>query len=176
MRRFAKFPLYMGFSVLVVAVLYVSTQIGQQNAINKPSKASNTGANLSLLLTPPDLITVSMTSDKEVVGIDVVVRYEKEKVTILPSTLNGITPFIASGGVVDENSETFSFSAYNPNNSGVKSGMISKFNVRPNNPDQDLTSDLQFEVGEGQTAAIEPTGKINILNQSTGVNINIPHQ
>lgn len=169
MNKFAKLPLYLGLFVFVVAVLFSAIKVGERgNLTNQRSRATTSGASLSLKFTPPDLVSVVLNSEKEVAGVDVVVKFNKEKVAILPSTLRGSTAFSTTGGKVDSTNGTFAFTALAK--TAVSSGIISSFNIQATKGNQ-LLGEINFVGGEGGSAVIDKATSANILTTTTGVNL-----
>lgn len=169
MQRFAKLPLYLGLFVFVVAVLFSAIKVGERgNLTSQRSKATTSGANLSLKYTHPHLISVILNSDKEVAGVDVVLKFNKEQVVILPSTLSGSNSFSTTGGKVDEKSGTFTFSALAKTK--VTSGIIASFNIKGARGGQ-VVGEINFLEGPDGSAVIESATKENILTSASGVNL-----
>lgn len=172
MNKFVKLPLYLGLFVFVVAVLFSAIKVGERgNLTNQRSKASTNGASLSLKYTPPDLISVVLNSDKEVAGVDVVVKFNKEKVIVLPSTLRGSAAFSTTGGKVDSANGTFSFTALAK--TAATLGIISSFNIQATKGNQ-LVGEINFVGGNDGSAVIDKATSANILTTTTGVNLNSP--
>lgn len=169
MKSFAKLPLYMGLAVLVFSVLISVAKVGSQQAMtSQKTKASTGGAGLSMQFTPPNLVSVLLTSDKEVAGADVTVKFNGSEVTILPSSLSGGLAFVTSGGNVDAGTNTFTFSAI-AKKTPVSNGIVATFSVVPIAGKASANADLQF-TGEGTTTdIIDKISKQNILGNTQGV-------
>lgn len=126
-----RLPLYMGLAVFVISVLFSVVKLGEQVSTSSNSvKATSATANLSLSFVSPNKISLMLTADKPVAGIDAVISFDKNKITVLPSTLKGSNVFTTSGGVVDNNEGNLSFAAI-ASKSGVNSGIVATFNISP---------------------------------------------
>lgn len=170
MKSAIKLPLYLGLAVFVVAVIVSVVKVGnQQTFTNLGSRANVTGASLILKYTTPNLVSVVITSDKEVSGTDVTVKFNNDKIAVLPSSLTPGVDFVTSGGNVEAVANTFTFSALSKNQS-VKSGIVATFTVVPKEA-QTANADLQF-VGNA-TTVIDKTTQQNILTQTQGVKFTV---
>lgn len=171
MKAFSKIPLYLGLSVLVISILFSVAKLGNKNSIaDLKSKAATDGASLSLSFSSPDIVSVALTSDKEVAGVDAVITFNKDAITILPSTLAAGKSFVTSGGEVNEESSTFSFSALAQ--AAVTSGIVATFHVQAKGTES-VAANLQFAGGAEKTAVIEKATGGNILSQSTGTTFTV---
>ncbi|MCL4339339.1 cohesin domain-containing protein [Patescibacteria group bacterium] len=171
MDRLNKLPLYMGLFIFVGAVLLSAVKVGSEKSallVNR-SNAAQSGAKLSLTFTKPNTVSVTLNSDSTVGGIDVVVKYDKSKLSILPSTLRaGSDSFITTGGIIDSNNGTFKFSALTK--SGIKDGIVANFNVVPNANQKEADTQLQLvPSGSGGSNVIDKATTQNILNSVNGV-------
>lgn len=169
MKSFAKLPLYMGLAVLVFSVLISVAKVGSQQAMtSQKTKASAGGAGLSMQFTPPNLVSVLLTSEKEVAGVDMMVKFNGSEVTILPSSLSGGVSFVTSGGNMDVKANTFTFSAI-AKKTPVSNGIVATFSVVPAAGKISANADLQF-AGEGTTTdVVDKVSKQNILGNTQGV-------
>ena len=95
-------------------------------------------------------------------------EYEKDKISILPSTLTAGSSFITTGGIVDEGTSTFSFSALSKE-TGVKAGIVGTFKVARKNPGATTATRLKFKIGEGDSKVIEEATGNDILGDAEGV-------
>lgn len=170
MKIFTKLPLYLGLGVLVLAILISTRMVSEQRSLSNNPKASLTGAVLTMNQDGRGTVSVSLVSEKDVAGIDVVVKFDKTKIKILPSTLTSGSSFITSGGVVDDNADTFSFSAL-VKGDNVKSGIAGTFKVE--SIALNTESNLDFVTGEGKTAVIEKESGADILNNAVGTKLNL---
>lgn len=162
-------------SVLVLSVLVTSVTIGQKRNLTKQlSQASSTTAKLSLQFTSPGKVNVLINSPIEVSGMDIVIKYDKNKFTILPSSLSSEDQFITTGGRLDELNGTFTFSEIAKGS--IKNTIAASFTVRSLTPKVNTSGSLFFDTGSDKTAVLEKTSGQNILGEATGVNITIPAQ
>lgn len=167
MKSVAKLPLYLGLGVLVVAVIMSAVKLGNKQAFtNLNSRANVAGATLILKYTAPNLVSVLLTSEKQVSGVDVVVKYNGDKTTVLPSSLSAGTGFVTTGGVVDEGVNTFSFSALSKK-VPVTNGVVATFALTPKGNISSAQADVQF-VETGTMVVSKDLGQ-NILSQTQGV-------
>lgn len=169
MKSFFKLPLYLGLAVLVVAVLISAIKIGNQQAFtSQRTRASVAGGSLILKYTSPDLVSVLLTSDKSVSGVDVTLKFNNE-VTVLPSSLSGGADFVTSGGDVDSQGYIFTFSAV-AKKPAVTAGVVASFTVSPKSGNS-ANADLQFDQ-KGSSVIDKATGQ-NILSQTQGVKFTV---
>lgn len=170
MKTFYKLPFYAGLFVFVISVLFSAIKIGEKNFfVSQRAKAQVEGAILEMKFLPPNSVNVFLVSQKPVAGLDVVVKFEKDKVQILPSTLQGSSSFITSGGVVEEGNSSFSFSAL-PKGEG-SAGLVASFAIRSVSDNFSPTK-LVFLTGERGSAVLEKVTLKNILTETKGVEIN----
>lgn len=170
MKFTVKLPLYLGLAVFVVAVIISAVKVGNQQAFtNLGSRANVAGAALILKYTAPNLVSVVITSDRQVSGSDVTVKFNNDKIVVLPSSLTAGVDFVTSGGNVEKEGNTFTFSALSKSES-VKSGIVATFTVVPKEA-QAANADLQF-VGNA-TTVIDKTTQQNILSQTQGVKFTV---
>lgn len=175
MKNISRLPLYLGLSVLVFTILVSSVKIGQKvNLTRQDSLASVSAADLSLQFATPDKVSVLINSPIDVAGIDIVLKYDKDKFTILPSTLSSGDQFMTTGGKLDKEKGTFSFSAIAK--SGIKNTIVATFSVRSLTPKINTIGGLIYVTGPGKTSVLEKKNRQNILGKATGVNITIPSQ
>lgn len=175
MKKISRLPLYLGLSVLVLSVLVTSVTVGQKrNVALQRSQASATTANLSLQFTSPRTVSILINSPVDVSGIDIVIKYDKDKFTILPSSLSSGDQFITTGGKLNKGNGTFSFSAISK--SGVKNTIAATFSVRSLTPKIATSGNLAFETGQDKTVVLDKSSGQNILGNAEGVNLTIPAQ
>ena len=172
MKIFSRLPLYLGLGVLVLAVLVSTKKISDQRSLSNAPKASQNGAVLTIKDDGDGKVSVLLTSDKEVAGIDAVIKFDNSKVKILPSTLDGGISFITSGGVVDDAMGTFSFTAFVKNEESIKSAIVASFKVESINEGSGET-ELMFETGEEKTVVIDKTTGEDILTNQQGIKLNL---
>lgn len=173
MKFLYKLPLYLGLSVFVLTVLVSAIKVGERGGIvPNQSQATIAKAILTLRFSSPDFISVTLNSDKEVAGVDVTLNYDKDKLSILPSTLTGGPAFVTTGGNIEEATGEFSFSALAKEKS-VTSGIVATFNISAKNKSEKIDATLQFIKGEGKTAVIDKTTGENILTRSDSLNISL---
>jgi hypothetical protein len=166
MERFKRIPFYTGVAALVLAVLVTSVQIGTKGQLTQTeTNATQSQAVLSFQFTNPDIITLLVSSDVPVAGIDVVIGFEKEKVQILPSTLTAGPHFTATGAVVSADGSTFSFSAI-PQEGETASGIVAQFHVAPKVSGASTSSALSILKGTDLSAVLEKSTLTNILSDS----------
>jgi len=173
MKSYSKLPLYLGLFVLVLSVLVSAVKVGEKQMIaSQGARAKAGGASLSLNFSAPDLVGISLVSDKIIAGVDIVIKFDKNKVNILPSTLSGGSSFITSGGIIDEESGTFSFSALAKEEKLI-SPIVATFHVVPLVKSGSVESDMEFVDDEGKTQVLEKSTVSNILGTTTGVKFNL---
>lgn len=171
MKSFAKLPLYLGLAVLVFSVLISVIKIGNQQAFtSQRTRANVSGASLVLKYTAPDLVSIILTSDKEVSGVDITVKFNGDKIKILPSSLTSGPLFITSGGTVNDKSNVFAFSAITKN-TPVAAAVVATFNVLPKEGLNTAEADIQFE-NVGTTVIAKDSGQ-NILTNTQGVKFTV---
>ncbi len=172
MKSFTKLPLYLGLGVLVFSILMATVKVGQKQTLtDQRTKAAASGANLTLNFTSPHLVSVLLTSDIEVAGVDVTIKFDSSKLTVLPSTLTASPSFITTGGKVDDKEGTFSFSALGKTKT-ITSSIVASFVVNGKNVSRIDSTELHFITANSQTAVIN-LSKQNILSQSTGVSLDL---
>lgn len=167
-----KLPLYLGLGVFILSVIISGMKVGGEQLAYMTGKtsASTATASLTLRYSSPDLVSVSLDSQKDVAGVDAVLKYDKEAMSILPSTLAGGPQFITSGGVIDESKNTFSFNGLAK--SPVSTGIVATFKIiQVNGVDRDIKMD--FVVGTNGSAVIEKISGENILNSTSGVKFTV---
>jgi len=171
MKDFTKLPLYLGLAVLVFSVLISVIKVGNQQAFTSgKTKANVAGATLVLKYTAPDVVSVILTSDKEVSGVDVSVKYNGNQINILPSSLTPGPLFITSGGTATDKSNVFAFSAI-AKNTPVTAAVVANFTVVPKEGLNTANGDIQFDsVG---TAVVAKNSRQNILSNTQGVKFTI---
>ena len=154
-------------------ILFSAVKVGEKNNLTLiKSRAITSGAILKMIFTSPDLVSVSFSGDKLVSGVDVVIEYEKNKISILPSTLLSSPQFITSGGKVDEEAGTFSFSAMTKDKT-IITGIIGTFKVVTKNKYVRETTNLKFKTGEGGSSVIDAESGKNILINTEGVQFSL---
>lgn len=169
MKSTFKLPLYLGLAVLVVSILVSAVKIGNQQAFTSDkTRANMSGASLVLRYTPPNLVSVILSSDKEVKGADIKLKYNADRINILPSSLTS-TSFITTGGNIDKTDNTYSFSALTKN-VPVTSGILATFTVQPREV-QNANGDIQFV--QSETQVIERNSGQNILNNTQGIKFSL---
>ena len=174
MRAYTKLPLYLGLAVLVFSVIISVVKIGNQQAfISQNTKAAAAGASLSLKYISPNSVSVLLTSDKEVGGVDVTIKYNALQISILPSSLTSGGLFITSGGSTDDKTGTFTFSGV-AKKSQVKDGVVATFNITSKDSVKSADADLQFVVNGTATTVIDKASGQNILNKTQGVKLTFP--
>ena len=175
MKNISRLPFYLGLSVLVLTILVSSVKIGQKvNLTRQNSLATAAAADLSLQFTTPDKVSVLINSPVDVAGIDIEVKFDKDKFTILPSSLSSGDQFMTSGRKLDKDSGTFSFSAISK--SGAKNTIAASFIIRSLTPKINTKGSLAYVIGNGKTTVLEKKNRQNILGKATGVNFTIPAQ
>lgn len=169
MKSAVKLPLYLGFAVFILSVIISAVKIGNQQVFNSDkSQAKAAGAKLVLKYTPPNLVSVIVTSQSIINGADIVLKFNSDKISILPSTLSGGPSFITSGGSVDQQAGTFSFSAI-AKKSPATSEVVASFIVNSAGSFKSVDADIQFSGVGLTTTVIEKISGQNILNQVEGV-------
>ncbi len=172
MTRLNKLPLYAGLAVFVIAVIVSSIKLGEKSSLTyNKTRASVAGSLLSLKFSQPDRISVTLNSDKEIVGADLVIKYDKNKVKILPSTLSGENTMALSGGVLDEAKGTFSFSILPKN--PIKAGILASFKMIPANNLKKVDSELLIIEGTDGSAVLDQNTMSNILSATEKVQFSL---
>jgi hypothetical protein len=173
MKIITKLPLYLGLGIFVSVILFSAVKVGEKNNLTLiKSRATTSGAILKMIYTSPDMVSVSFSGDKLVSGVDVVIEYEKNKISILPSSLLSSPQFITSGGQVNEDTGIFTFSAM-AKDAAIKTGVIGTFKVVPKNKYVRETTNLKFKTGEGSSVVIDAESGKNILINTEGVQFSL---
>lgn len=173
MKKITRLPLYLGLGIFVVTVLLSAVKLGEKKSITATkSRAGSSISSLNMRFVAPDMINVSFVSEKPVSGIDAVMEYEKDKISILPSTLSSGQSFITTGGTVNEEAGTFSFSALSKE-AGVKAGMVGTFKVARKDPAVTTATRLKFKIGEEDSKVIEEATGNDILGDAEGVEFSL---
>ncbi len=168
MKFIKRLPLYLGLGIFVFSVIMSATKLGENKAITyNKSRASGSGTKLTLHFTEPNIISVMVTSEKQVAGIDAVIKYNKDMLSILPSTLIGGADFTSSGGTVDEEAGTFTFSSL-AKPSFKNTGVVAMFEIRSKEGTANPTTEMTFDVTSEHTAVVEKTTGRNILEDTAG--------
>ena len=124
-----KFPLYLGITVFVLSVLMASIRIGEKGfVINSDLRAFQEQAILKLYFSEPNIISISAVSAKEIYGADITILYGRDTLAILPSTLSGFSSNITTGGEINQETGSFSFSVVS-SNQPVKNGILATFRI-----------------------------------------------
>lgn len=172
MKSIAKLPLYLGIAVFVISVLFSAIKVGERGILTSQGvKATIPKASLSLNFSSPNMISVLLNAEKEVAGIDAVIKFESGKINILPSTLQAGNSFITSGGTVDRSQGTFSFSALAK--SPVSTGIVANFKIVPSKNLDKVQSELKFVEGTDGTAVIDKSTSQNVLYETSGVKFSL---
>ncbi len=173
MNKFTRFPLYLGLGIFVVTILVSAVKLGEKKSLTSTkSRAGSSASTLTMRFVAPDTVNISFTADKAVSGIDAVIEYEKDKISVLPSTLTAGSSFITTGGIVDETASTFSFSAISKG-ADNKAGIVANFKVVSKNPEAVVATRLIFKTGEGETKVIDQVTGDNILGNAQGVEFSL---
>ena len=107
MKSVTKLPLYIGLFVMTIAVVVSAVKLSD-NRSSERVKAGTANSSLSLNFSSPDIVSLAVTSDQVVAGLDAAIKFDDDKITILPSSLKGERTFITSGGRVDDGNNLFS--------------------------------------------------------------------
>lgn len=168
MKFYTRVPFYLGLVVLVGSILTSAVTLGQRrNLTYQRSKAAAGEANLSLSFSPPNLVSVYVTGESEIAGVDVAIKYNSQEVSLLPSSLTAGPGFITSGAIINEGNDIFSFSAL-PNKTGITAAVVATFNAQVKGNSKKETN-LRFVLEKEQTAIWEKASNNNILTNATGV-------
>lgn len=169
MKSRVKLPLYLGLSVLVFSVIMSAIKIGSRGDFtSQRTKASSDMAILTLKFTQPDIVSLILTSEKEIKGIDAVLQYNKDQITILPSSLKAGANFVTTGGIADDKTGTFSFSGISTKPS-VSTGIVASFTVSPKGDRKSAEGSIQFGQGQLSSSVIDNITGLNILGETQGV-------
>ncbi len=172
MTRLNKLPLYVGLAVFMVAVLISSIKLGEKSSLTyNKTRASVAGALLTLKFSQPDLISITINSDKEIAGADLVLKYDNNKVKILPSTLSGGNTGVAIGGVTDDVKGTFSFSILPK--TPIKTGILASFKIVGANNLKTVDSEMQIIEGTEGSVVLDQGTKSNILSATEKVQFSL---
>jgi hypothetical protein len=163
MKILKRLPLYLGFFVFVISILFSAVRVGSSTTLNNQTKANLEGANLQLLYSEPDTVSILLNSVKSVSGIDIVLNYDSQILEILPSTLQAGGPFTLSGGLIDEENGTFSFSSIAQED--VASGIIANFQFKPK-VEGEFESTMSFDIKDGASAVYSIDQPDNILTEA----------
>lgn len=173
MKRFKNLPLIGGFIVLVLSVIVSSVQIGTKGQLTTGSiQAQYAQSLLSLQYTAPDLITVLVTSQKTIAGVDVVIGFDNKKIQILPSTLTSGAHMTTSGAHIDEATSVFRFSAL-PLDNTVTNGIVGQFRIAPLTDENSLSTTLTILNGPDQSGVFESNTITNILSNTSPLTFTI---
>jgi hypothetical protein len=173
MKVFSRIPLYIGLGAFIMAVTVSAVKVGQGGIwTNTRTQATLTGAKLAMQFVPPGTVSVLLFSDKPVAGADVTVKYDKSKMTILPSSLSPGQEMTVTGGIIDEIQGTFSFSAVSKSLS-VKDGIIGTFTIAKNPESTATDAVLDFLTGEGESTVLEQSSGDNILIDASSVPVKL---
>ena len=124
-----RFPLYLGIAVLIISLLAAAIKIGERNSFQDSRISARQGeARLSLNFSLPNIVVVNLISTSEIKGADISLTYNNNELEVLPSTLQGMSGFITTGGEVDQESGVFTFSAVT--DKPIKTGILAFFRVR----------------------------------------------
>lgn len=163
MRHFTRLPLYMGLSLLVLAILLTVIKIGEKGSIDtRKILAIPAASRLSLKFSPPDLISVLVVSDFPIAGTDIVLKFDGNNIAILPSTLTSGPSFVTSGGIIDTNTNESTFSFSGLTTKEVTNGIVASFNISPVNKSVGTETAVAFVEGEGKTVIIDKTSGANL--------------
>lgn len=174
MKFAVKLPLYLGLAVLVFSVLISVIKVGNQQAFtSQKTRANVEGASLVLKYTSPNIVSVILSSDKEVTGTDVSLKFNADKIKVLPSTLHAGPNFVTSGGTMDEALGTFSFSAI-AKKLPVTNAVVASFTILSKEKGKIVDADIQF-VGM-TTTVIDKAEAKNILKETQGAKFTLPSQ
>lgn len=176
MKLISKLPLYLGVSIFIVTVMMTAITVGmQKGSFETRSNASVSDVSLSMHYASPGIVSVFLTSQKPVGGMDISIRYDPKRIIILPSTLTAGPLFTTTGGITDIKNGTFSFSTLAK--SEVKQGtLVASFTIQAAENSQNGDIQLQFNTGSGLTKVYDAGMTTNILTKTSGVNITVPLQ
>jgi hypothetical protein len=173
MKKFLKLPLYIGLGVFVLSIFVSVSKVQDNRSIaDLQSRASGTGTILSLNNSSPGVVNVFLNSPNDVGGIDVTLKYDKNKIEILSSSLKGGTDFKTTGDNVDTERGTFSFSAI-PRINSVKNGIVASFEFSPKEGSINSNTEISFVLSGDSTQVIGISSVNNILSEAKPVTFKI---
>lgn len=175
MKHLSRLPLYLGLTVFILSVLVTSITLRQNKSLTSTNiRASQDGAQLSLIFTNPNIVSLSLISAKEVSGVDVTLKFDQNKVIVMPSSLSGGATFKTTGGKVDADQGIFNFSAIAKTPS--TNGIVATFNIRLKNDGESVSSRFDFDTAQEKTAVLDKASQQNILTQADGTNFSLSSQ
>ena len=123
-----RFPIYLALSVFVISILTVSIKLSERTMLlTGKISARQEESRLILQFSPPDIVSITFNSTRELAGADITLAYDKKQTYILPSTLSGASGYITTGGDLNPERNVFTFSAVSE--VPLKSGIIASFRV-----------------------------------------------
>lgn len=171
MDRFKRIPLYLGGATLVLALLVSSIQLSSKGQlIQSQSQATVSKASLTLQYTAPDILTLLVSADKEIGGIDAVVSFDKNAVEILPSTLTSGGSFTTTGASIGSDGSTFQFSAL-PKAANTTSGIVAQFRFKGVAIPAKGSTDITLQTGADKSAVIDKNSLTNVLSETAAVTV-----
>jgi hypothetical protein len=170
MKAFSRIPMYTGLSVFVLAVVLSAVKVSENRSVtNLTSRASATQAVLTLNYTKPNIVSVLLTSNRDVAGLDVGLTFDPTRMTILPTTLTGGPGVVTTGGLLNEKEGTFAFSAL-PQGSSFTAGIVATFTISAKSDLKEKTT-LSFDTNNSRTVVLERGTSTNVLSRAEAVNV-----
>jgi hypothetical protein len=170
MKVFSRIPMYAGFSVFAISVILSAVKVSENRSVtNLSSSAAVAQVMLSLSYSKPNLVSVLLTSTQDVAGLDVGVSFDSNILTILPTSLTGGPGVVTTGGVLNEEGGTFSFSAL-PQGSAFASGIVATFTIAPKDGKSGSTT-ISFDTKNSHTAVLSRGTNLNVLSKTESVTI-----
>lgn len=170
MKALTRLPLYLGLFVFLLAVLVSSVKLSEKRSVSSRIQAIAKGASLSMQFTKPDLVSVLVNSAVDIEGIDVAVGYDKDVISIYPSTLRASDRFFTTGGNLDSDNGEFIFSAIAK--SQFRNGIVAQFNIG-NKESNAVITRLEFLDKERSAVFERGTGN-NVLENLIPTDVDLP--
>jgi hypothetical protein len=161
---FIKLPLYLGLALFMMTVLLTGTKLGDNKSLTSLfTKANEEGAALSLQSLAGDSVAVFVDTKKEVSGMDITLKIEPKGIHVIPSTLVSGPGYAVSGGTMDPDTNTFSFSALRKPEEGATS-YVATFKLEGiGGVWSGLTADMSYVLDNDATVVLEKSTGKNIL-------------
>lgn len=147
-----RLPLYLGILIVLISVFTTTLKLGEKALyLSGIIKAQQNLVKLSLNYSAPDIITLAVNGDKIISGGDFTLSYNNDEIEILPSSLNGLSGYITTGGELESGSGRYSFSAVNTDEP-IATGILASFRITDKQTDKfDINSRIKLNFVSGST-------------------------
>lgn len=133
MKQLTRLPLYLGLIIFIFSVVLSGMKLGENNAaVTNTTNANQSGAVLTSRFVSPNLINVSFNSKKDVSEIYITFHYDKDMISVVPSSLSPGPSFNLKENIIDNDNGYFRFDAVTSLNN-QKSGLVASFKIIPKN-------------------------------------------